>query len=56
MTAVPFRRSKFVTGDLSTGQLILIRDNGKTAQCDVVIVTGVALTDNEDSTYDLTFD
>lgn len=56
MTAIPVRRSKFVTGDLSTGQLILIRDNGTTAQCGVVIVTGVTLTDNEDSTYTISFE
>lgn len=56
MTAIPFRRSKFLTGDLSAGQLILIRDNGTTAQCGVVIVAEVTLTDNEDSTYGLTFD
>lgn len=53
---IPNLGPKFVSGDLSTGQLILIRDNGTTARCGVVIVTDVTLTDNADGTADLTFD
>ena len=39
-----------------TGRLVLTRDDGSTAFCGVVIVRGVSLTDNEDSTFDLVFD
>lgn len=53
MTAIPFRRAKFVTGDLSTGQLILTRDDGTTAECGVLIVSGVTVTDNGDGTFDI---
>lgn len=53
MTAIPVKRSKFITGDLSTGQLILTRDNGTTAVCGVLMMTGVTVTDNEDGTWTL---
>jgi hypothetical protein len=48
--------SKFVAGQADTGRLILTRDDGSTARCGVVIVQGATLTDNNDSTFDLSFD
>lgn len=46
--------SRFVSGSLEDGQLVLTRDNGTTTRCRVVIHMGT-LTDNSDSTYTLTF-
>lgn len=48
--------AKFVGGQANTGRLVLLRDDGSTSRCGVVIVQGVSITDNEDSTVDLTFD
>lgn len=54
MTTLGF---KFVDGTATTGRIVLQRGNGSTAELlNVVIVQGVTLTDNEDSTFDLTFD
>lgn len=48
--------AKFVGGTADTGRLILLQEDGSQARCGVVIVKGVSLTDNEDSTFDMTFD
>ena len=48
--------SRFVSGQADTGRLVLTREDGSTAMCGVVIVRGVSLVDNTDSTFDLTFD
>lgn len=56
MTSRRIPGPRFVSGSADTGRLILLREDGSTARCGVVIVQGVILTDNEDSTYDLTFD
>lgn len=57
MTARPKPYAKYVSGDLSTGQLFLIREDGSRAVCSrFVIFRGVSLTDNSDSTFDLNFD
>jgi len=48
--------AKFVSGVADTGRLVLTREDGSTAVCGVVLVRGVRLTDNADSTFDLTFD
>lgn len=50
------RQQKFVSGSASTGRLILIREDKSQSVSDVVIVRGVSLTDNNDSTFDLVFD
>lgn len=50
------RGSKFVSGTADTGRLILTRQDNSTAVCGVVIIQGATLTDNNDSTFDLTFD
>lgn len=47
---------KFVSGTADTGRLILTREDGSRVRCGVLIVQGVTLTDNGDSTFDLTFD
>lgn len=50
--------AKFVRGDIddTTGRLTLERENDSTGECpDLVLMRGT-LTDNGDSTYDLTFD
>jgi hypothetical protein len=47
---------QFVGGTADTGRLILTREDGSTAKCGVVIVQGVTLTDNDDSTFDIVFD
>jgi hypothetical protein len=53
MTQVP----KFVGGTAQTGRVVLERSNGSTAQIpDLVIVQGLSLLDNDDSTFDLVFD
>lgn len=48
--------SKFISGTANQGVLILTRADGTTAPCGVVIVRGVSLVDNADSTVDLIFD
>ena len=48
--------SRFVSGTVETGRVVLEREDGSTAGFGVVMVRGVSLTDNEDSTFDLTFD
>lgn len=52
MTPTP-RTAKFVSGSLETGRLILVRNDGSTARCGVLMCLGV-LVDNEDLTYDIT--
>ena len=54
MTAIPVRRSRFVTGAMTDGRLVLIRDNGTAARCGVVIIRNATLTDNGDGTFDIT--
>lgn len=54
MTAIPVRRSRFVTGTMTDGRLVLIRDNGTAARCGVVIIRNATLTDNSDGTFDIT--
>lgn len=51
MTALPVP-NRFISGDLSTGRLILTRQDGSTARCGVIICTGT-LTDNGDGTVDI---
>ena len=46
------RGPRFESGTADTGRLVLTRDDGSTAVCGVVIVKGVSLADNEDSTFD----
>ena len=49
--------SKFVAGTAETGRIVLERGDGSTAELpDVVMVRGLSLVDNEDSTFDLNFD
>lgn len=55
MTARPKPYSKYVSGDLSTGQLVLIREDDTTATCAGFVIFKGTLTDNLDSTYDVTF-
>ena len=50
------RGPRFEFGTADTGRLVLTRDDGSTAVCGVVIVRGVSLTDNDDSTVNLNFD
>ena len=50
------RGPRFELGTAETGRLILTRDDNSTAVCDVVMVRGVSLVDNADSTFDLVFD
>jgi hypothetical protein len=47
---------QFVGGQANTGRLILTREDGSTAVCGVVIVRGVSLVDNTDSTFNAIFD
>jgi hypothetical protein len=48
---------KFVDGTAETGRIVLERGDGSTAGLPgVVIVRGVSLVDNADSTFDLVFD
>lgn len=48
--------SKFVDGTAATGRIVLERSNSSTAQLPgLVIVRGLTLTDNENSTFDVTF-
>jgi len=53
VTAIPIRRSKFTSGTMTDGRLLLIRDNGTTARCGVVIIRDATLTDNGDGTWDV---
>ena len=53
MTAIPVRRSKFTSGTMTDGRLVLIRDNGTAARCGVVIIRNATLTDNGDGTWDV---
>lgn len=53
MAPIP-RPDKFVGGSLETGRLVLSRQFGPPATCGVLMFLGT-LTDNEDSTYTLTF-
>jgi hypothetical protein len=48
--------ARFVRGQADTGRLVLIREDLSIARLPVVIVQGATLTDNEDSTFDVTFD
>jgi hypothetical protein len=50
------KSAKFIYGHADAGQLVLTRDDNTTAHCGVVIVQGATLTDNNDSTVDVTFD
>lgn len=56
MTSRRIQGARFVGGSADAGRLILLREDGSRVRCGVVIVQGVSLTDNEDSTFDLTFD
>lgn len=53
MTVTPVP-DPFVSGDLDTGRLILIRKFGSKARCGVLMCLGT-LVDNEDSSFDITF-
>lgn len=55
MTSRRIPGPRFIGGNADTGRLILVREDGSQARCGVVIVQGVTLTDNEDSTVDLNF-
>lgn len=55
MTSQRIQGARFVGGSADTGRLILAREDSSRVRCGVVIVQGVTLTDNEDSTYDLNF-
>lgn len=46
---------KFISGTAATGRLVLARSDGSLARCRVVIVEDATLTDNDDSTFNLTF-
>lgn len=48
--------AKFISGSADTGQLVLLREDGSVARCGVVIVQGMSLVDNGDSTFDFSFD
>lgn len=50
------RGYKFESGTADTGRLVLTREDGSTVICGVVIMRGVSLVDNSDSTFDLVFD
>jgi hypothetical protein len=56
MNSQRFSSLKFVSGSLETGMLVLTREDGSTSEADVVVVRGVSLVDNDDSTFDLVFD
>ena len=47
--------SRFVSGDLSSGQLVLRRDDGSAEVLPVLIFKNATLSDNGDSTFDLVF-
>lgn len=47
---------KFVGGQADSGRLVLSREDGSSAVCPVVIVDGLSLTDNGDSTFNFVFD
>lgn len=48
--------SKFVSGRNDDGRLYLNRADGSVARCGVAIIRGATVTDNGDSTADVTFD
>lgn len=50
------RQQKFVSGVATTGRVVLKREDGSTAVSGVVIVRGLSLIDNQDSTFDFVFD
>ena len=50
------RGLRFESGTADNGRLVLIREGGSAAVCGVVMVKGVSLVDNDDSTFDLVFD
>ena len=45
----------FVSGYFQNGRLFLVRKSGSVARCDVIIVKNTTLTDNGDTSFDLTF-
>ena len=47
---------KFVGGTAETGRIVLERGDGSTEQLPDVVIVRASLTDNEDSTFDVTFD
>lgn len=53
ITSTP-KPDRFVSGALTDGRLVLVRESGSTARCGVLMCLGT-LTDNEDGTYELTF-
>lgn len=46
--------SRFVSGSLATGRLVLTRDNGTVVRCGVLMCLG-SFVDNGDGTVDVTF-
>lgn len=52
----PVQAEKFVSAEFRDGRLFLTRSGGSSVRCGVVIVQGATLTDNSDSTFDVTFD
>ena len=52
MIASTPRPDRFVSGTLTDG-LVLVRESGSTARCNVLMCLGT-LTDNSDGTYELT--
>ena len=48
----PPKPDPFVSGTLTAGRLVLVRESGSTARCGVLMFYGT-LTDNEDLTFDL---
>lgn len=56
--SAPRPGSPFVSGSAEDGQIVLTRSNGSSEQLPpgLVIVSGVTLTQNNDPSFDLTFD
>lgn len=52
----PQKGFEFVSGDLSTGRLFLTRRDGAVVPCGTFIIVRGVMTDNSDSTFDVTFD
>lgn len=50
------RQQKFVSGTAEDGRVVLRREDGSIAISGVVIVRGLSLVDNDDSTFDFIFD
>jgi len=50
------RGPRFEFGTAETGRVVLTRDDGSTAVTGVVIVKNTTVSDNGDSTFDVTFD